>query len=174
MADQEITRYDNHVIVRVTAREREGDIASHIASGNGSPVALVGFVVRSSDGHTHQLTRDGSLARVNDSEIFVSISGATPFSVVTVNDVTTRVDHTGRTVLSVVNTEDVLVRFNVGTSQQVVEMPTQSEVASSFAVGQPLFVSLLLLITIVGAICVPSRSHCKSRLQRKHLSHAAK
>lgn len=166
MADQEITRYDNHVIVTVTARDNERE--------NGSPVALVGFVVRSSDGHTHQLTRDGSLARVKDSEIFVSISGAMPFSVVTVNDVTTRVDHTGRTVLRVVNTDDVLVKFNVGTSQQVVEMPTQSDTVSSFATGQPLFVSLLLFITIVAAICVPSQSQWKSRLQRKHLAHATK
>ena len=170
MADQQVTRYDDHVIVAV-AETRDSE--------SGSQLAVLSFATRSPDGQTLALTRDGALARVDDTAIVVSVSGARPASVVSVNTKHFLVDSTGRAVISIDNSDQVSVRFEIGTSQHVMTLPTQRYSQSLLSGDQSFVLLVLMAFAAAGACLAPNTKRSRYRrlrttVHRKHKDYASR
>lgn len=146
MGAETVSRYDDHVIWEL----RSDDDA-----------VVVSVAVRTHDGDTVALTRDGSLASRDDTVLVMEVAGVDPQSVVAVNDDKFVADVFGRVSLSIDNeprVDVVLVNDSVETHTSfVTQLPTPQPF-----IDTPVVSIAFVVAACVIALCVPT--HRQRRL----------
>lgn len=113
MGIETVSRHDNTVVWEMR---------------NDNEAVVMSAIVRTLDGATVALTRDGELAHRDDTELAVELVGVDPRSVVVANDVEFVADEWGRVSLSVSGNDELTVSFvndgAVHTTTHELQMPT--------------------------------------------------
>jgi hypothetical protein len=145
-----ISRTDNHVLWELAVDRPE-------------PV-MMSTVVRTHDGHTVALTRDGSLALRDLSDVAVQVVGLEPQSYVVANGQWFLVDELGRVSFAVRNTGAVQLEFVDGGDDLdgAHTVVTTAVVHTSLPQHISLFATptmsvVYVLVACVVACCVPAR-----------------
>ncbi len=146
MGAEAITRYDDHLVWEIR---------------DGNDAVVVSVAVRTHDGDTVALTRDGSLASRDDTVLVMEVAGVDPQSIVAVNDDEFVADAFGRVSLSIDNeprVDIVLVNDSVETHTSFV---TQIPTSQPF-IDTPVASIAFVIAACVVALCVPT--HRQRRL----------
>lgn len=123
---------------------------------------MMSAAVRSRDGATVSLSRDGELVYAGDTVIAVELVGADPLSDVTANGQQFVTDQFGRVSFVVANTTELNVSFVNDEITLSTTHETQWETSQVFAESS--FVALFLVAcACVIAMCVPAYRHRRLR-----------
>jgi hypothetical protein len=142
MGTETISRHDNHVIWEL--RDDNADAARDV---------VMSVVVRTLDGATVALTRDGSLVRDDDTVLAMELVGVDPHSLVVANGAQVVVDNFGRVSLVVDNADELHVSFvNDGVAHStthVTKPPSPMSLTSAQVMNMP-----VTSVGFVAALCV--------------------
>lgn len=149
MGTETISRHDNHVIWELR------DDNEHPRSD-----VVMSVVVRTLDGTTVALARDGSLVRDDNTVLAMELVGVDPQSALVVNGVQIVVDDFGRGSLVVDNADELRVSFvNDGVAHSITHV-TKSPSSTSFASAQVMDVPIIsfgfVAVMCALALCVPT------------------
>ena len=152
MGTETVSRHDNTVVWEM----RDDDDA-----------VVMSTAVRTHDGATVSLTRDGSLAMREDTVLVVELAGVDPQSVIVANSAEFMADEWGRASFVVNNNDELAVSFmNDGATHTAIHKLQVSTSANFFDASYVAFVFVAMACVI--AVCAPaSRWRVPGNRQRR-------